>query len=830
MENHDPSCVPHHADSLFRDWQRVVLDDGLPRLLHATVEPGPIALRARWHYLRRLSVTSTLPGRHAIEIDQWRNEIDLETAGDLAVRRHEPALGREKYLALLDVASHPVATVQALIGVADADRHDEDLAAAERGYRQAKKLADSVGFEFGAVRALLPLAHLTRRSGSAEQMLALADECEQKARDLGDGICTANAMVARGEALEILSQRGAAVDALTSAYDLFAAVGSREGMAAAGIRLMDVHRRRRDSDAILEFAPTFSTMMGQDGPFQESVDFHDLMAEVHEERRDFSEAMRACREGLSIAGARYPRGTANLQRTLGSVLRKSGWADKAMVEFRQALAFYQGFPDERWSVSLCLRQLALCAEELDDTRGALDFHLTALEEIEGMRAQQVKPRWQQEYRTRFDIVYRDALLTAVRLSDVPAFIAVFESLWGRRLPGVTDGVNFDPIADPALAAQMLVREDQERRLLKRRIDLTGPPEDDVGADGRSVTAERYAEVTDPALAAAYRPMQRSQGAALEETLDDATAYFLVSEVPGVPRRLAWLSKLPHEPTTLGERLLSEEESDFLDVWGVLWPMDALPADVEPLAGILPDSIKAIERGTQLQLIGLENMWALPWAAVRGKHGFLGAQLDMRMAPSLTLARAGTTVLKPGLPTGSTVVGCIGEQVRHHDLRSLGKLRHDPRSAEAALEVARVLSVGGADAVVVVAHARPSDDVGHYLEIGSGNALTPIDVLFGPPLESLALLSCWGARVPGVSVGEPLTLATVALARGASQILTSVSELGDSPVAAAIVNDTLWFARDRPWSTALMTTLSRRAADLNGEPIIDWACLTVIGGW
>ena len=39
-------------------------------------------------------------------------------------------------------------------------------------------------------------------------------------------------------------------------------------------------------------------------------------------------------------------------------------------------------------------------------------------------------------------------------------------------------------------------------------------------------------------------------------------------------------------------------------------------------------------------------------------------------------------------------------------------------------------------------------------------------------KSFALLACWGARVPGQSSGDPLTLATTALARGFPQILVT----------------------------------------------------------
>jgi hypothetical protein len=63
-------------------------------------------------------------------------------------------------------------------------------------------------------------------------------------------------------------------------------------------------------------------------------------------------------------------------------------------------------------------------------------------------------------------------------------------------------------------------------------------------------------------------------------------------------------------------------------------------------------------------------------------------------------------------------------------------------------------------------------LGHYLELGSDVILTPAEMFASTPPKSLALLACWGARVPGQSSGDPLTLATIALARGSRQILVT----------------------------------------------------------
>ena len=60
-------------------------------------------------------------------------------------------------VAATDVAFHPVVVMEALIGLADTERHDDDMGAAEEFYRKAAEAADEVGFEFGALRGRLPL-------------------------------------------------------------------------------------------------------------------------------------------------------------------------------------------------------------------------------------------------------------------------------------------------------------------------------------------------------------------------------------------------------------------------------------------------------------------------------------------------------------------------------------------------------------------------------------------------------------------------------------------------------------------------------------------------
>lgn len=824
--------VEEATKTLLVDWRSVATVDHGPWLRLTGVEPGPIALRARWHYLRGLRDLPQHRACHAVGEDQWRQELDVETEADLALIRGDLALARDLFTWLREHASHPVAAVQALIGLGDAARHDDDLTTAQDWYEEAAALADDSRFSFGGMRARLPLAYLVRRSGSAEQMLATAADCEDRARNLRDRVYIANALVAKGEALDLLNRQDEAVQVLTEAVDRFRRVNSQVGVAGAGMRLLDVHRRREDAQSILDLAPAVLAATTATGQLQESVDVHDVVAFAHLHRGAVHEALDSCGAGLRAAAASYPRGTAHLRMSQGMAMRKDGRPVDAAAAFAAALGYFQNRRDEQWMSAYCLGQLALCAEDQDLPADAVELQLQALEHIEAMRSRQARPRWQQEYRTRFDTIYRGALLTCVRAQDTAAFVAVFESLWGRRLPGLADGVPLDPDADPLLIAQLLARNDRARRARlpdgTNRSSLVPRGLGRVALGG--ALPAMYADATDAALAGAYRPLAREQGAELVRSLPLDVAVLLICEVPGSPERIAWLAAAPGQTPQLGQRNLTPDELQVIDQWSHGWPLQGRAGSVTALSGLIPPQLQDLPDGTPLLLIPLERLWALPWAAAPVETDLLGCRFELLRSPSLTLAatcRAGSGPAISG--QAGRVVACIGPAVEHHDLRGIGAISTEARSPQAAKAAHRALTSGGTDTVVVVAHGRPVDALGHYLELGEDQFLTPTELLNGTQPLSVALLSCWGARVPGESNGEPLTIATIALARGA-RVLTTVSELGDSPTAAAVVNDTVWKAATESWPAALRWSLRRRAAELVDEPLVDWASLAALGGW
>jgi hypothetical protein len=135
-------------------------------------------------------------------------------------------------------------------------------------------------------------------------------------------------------------------------------------------------------------------------------------------------------------------------------------------------------------------------------------------------------------------------------------------------------------------------------------------------------------------------------------------------------------------------------------------------------------------------------------------------------------------------------------------------------------------------VVLFAHGRPAEGIGHYLQLGEDEHLTPTDLIEArtPPL--LALISCWGARAPRARPGDPLTLATLALVRGSACVLATTSELADDPVASAFVNDALYSMRERPAGEALRDATRRLLSRQAGRDVSlwAWAPLVALGTW
>ncbi|MGG5259077.1 CHAT domain-containing tetratricopeptide repeat protein [Phycicoccus avicenniae] len=815
------------SQRLYRDWVAVPDRDTGPWLVECPEEPVTIALRSRWHYLRQLAARPAVAPDHRVDVGMWKREVDLEDEADRALVTHDLDVAEDRFTTMRRHASHPLVEVQALIGLGDVAREHDQTDRARKLYEEALSAASDLNFRFGALRARLPLVYLTRRGGSARQMLALAQDCESDARALGDAIYTANAQIAQGEALELVGEHDRAASVLWEAFSYFEKHGNDVGMAGAGIRLADVHRRREDADAIIAVARQVADAALRVGAVQEAVDVHDLLAFAHTANGDYEEALRACERGLAMAGTALPRSTAHLHISQGTALRHNGQPDDAAHAFVAALDYFEDRTDDEWMVSYCLSHLADCAADLDETDQAVQLHLHATEQTEVVRARQDRPEWQREYRARFDDIYRRAL-TYICQANVPeAFATVFERLWGRRLAGITAGLTFRPQDDPALLAQLIARTDQAR--LKDPLNRDAPKRA-VRALGRTALSgalpDQYADNMAGPLAAAYRTVSTDEARQLLAAVNTEVALVLMCEVPARPGQIACLFKAPGHPATVTLVELPEATKAALDQWTSPWPTDATAADLHALAPLLAAPLAQLPTGTGIQLVPLERLWSIPWAALPVNGTPLGMAHPLMIVPSLTLA-AHHGPLPAAVPDDGKVFAHIGGDVHVHDLAGLAPATNRATAGASAREAA--LS-GDLDTLVVVAHGRLTRGVGHYLELGDDVLLTPADMFTATVPRSVALLACWGAHTMEPNTGEPLTLGTLALARGSRQVLTTISELGDSRLARAVVNDTLYRARTQPWAAALLWTLQRRREELTAAPLSDWAPLATLGAW
>jgi hypothetical protein len=204
---------------------------------------------------------------------------------------------------------------------------------------------------------------------------------------------------------------------------------------------------------------------------------------------------------------------------------------------------------------------------------------------------------------------------------------------------------------------------------------------------------------------------------------------------------------------------------------------------------------------------------------------------LAVAPSLSVATA-----LPGqglLGVGAHTAWWVGPDVMHQSLRAYdGDNRVSVTELPDAATARTAITAAGADMVVVFAHGRPAEGIGHFLELGPDELLTPMDLLTAHTPVVLGLISCWGARIPAASPGDPLTLATLALVRGSRAVLATTAELADDPAASAFINDVLYRLIDLPPAVAVRDATRRWLArpQFRADSIMMWAPLVTIGSW
>lgn len=770
--------------------------------------------------------SDTHPAWFDLSWDAWQRQVALVPLGEQALAAGNIDASEMYFRELESLARapniHPVVLVDALIGLGDAERTRDRTADATRLYEEAERVAAQNGLDFGRVRALVPWLLLERRTRSTEELIPSVDLCEHLARGLDDRMYLANTDLVRSEILSASGDLEGALAAADRAAELF---GDHPiAMPGLYVRLADAFRMSEDLDGLRRTVlRALAALRKVDQPVEKSAAL-DLLATGRFVEQQWDSARVAAQAAISVArDCGDGRDGAYAHMTLSKIERKAGNFEAALVARCAATRYFTDRHDGLGSLAYCLIEsaelqdlLGRRAEAAEEVRGAL----TALEKL---RCLQARPSAQQEYRRRFAQVYRRGLRLACQMRDPILFVSAFEGLWGRRLAGLTDGAGpqFDDevilkthmLAQAKLAGTATAETGRERaqRILGRTAlkgALPGMIEDQ----------------TDTAIASLSTPYDHALAERHLMGVPIGTAALLLAPVPERPLRYFALIVDAEGNIECDEYEIPQELRTMLDNWRSNPTLNSVD-DLALLLTLIPEQMDAIPAGTPLLLVPLEEFWPLPWTAIPLADGtVLGARHPIRMSPSLALA---AVTRQRRLSLTRHVYKWIGPDVHAQRLDGL------PFAALASASEAlrHVVRSDEQQDVIVVAHGIPSEGVGHFLNLGDGLTLSPLQAMGAQPPGRVALISCWGAFVPGEQSGDPLTVATVLQARGAVSVLATSAELRDDIHGAYFVDSLLNDDEAKDWSAALFKTIRATIGYPEfRECLSRWAPIRVLGAW
>jgi len=835
------------ADALFAAWQAA--GQQREEILRGITVPGAIALRSRYRHLLDPAAPPG-PWDAACSLEHWRSVIRLETAGDEAVHRNDFAAARSAFAELAGLeasASHRVVTVHAHLGLGDIALGSDHAEAAAREYEAALTIATADRYRFGRLRALVGLGYVTlifHSAGAAQELFRQAFELAQ---EMSDPVYAGNAALGVAECQERLGDLDQAVRYATEAYQSFSGIRSAIGEGNAAQRLGSMlHRlgRREEARGWLERA--YAAFVAGGNPMGITNALSGL-GDILLDDYHVDEAEQAYLRGLQAAeSANLPRSRAHALQDLARVARARGDWEAAVQGFTRALAAYRDL-DELLGMSNAFDKLAEAYARLGRAAEVMRVRLEAVFAIEEYRATHRDERSQREYRDRFARTYAAALQAATTHESTGSFAVVADCLAGRRLAGLfAETARAAGTGPVALLQELLVRADQ--RLVERRPGQGAEAAGDgsgrrdrvirtLGALGiKHGLAPRAEASLDDLLATIYLPPV-DEGDALLAALPGGCHTLQILIDPQDRALARWLWRPAHGTVRVGVTRLSEVAADLIALLqgdddgriGLRIP------DVAPLAGLLPGELRAAladGHDHHLVLIPVGELWLVPWSAVPvDGHKVLGEVASYVVCPSLTIQRqlAARGALGPfTVPQQADL--WRSPLVRRHQLAQFRQDRAWQVTVLRTPEEAKERLRAGRHTMVVAGHGRPAPGLGHYLELDRGHWLLPVDLIGASPPRRLAVIACWGGAVPGRGPTDPLSLATLALAAGSSEILATVGELADSPAATGYVEKVLATMASEPLPEALHAATRWILQDegIRAERIHHWAPLVPIG--
>lgn len=834
---------------LFAAWQ-ASSQDKRHEIVAGLRVPGTIALRSRYRHLLDPQAPAG-PWNKDWSFERWTAVLERETEGDEAVTRHDLGRAQAAFAALLALEppdSCGLVPVHAHIGLADVGLASEDPSAAASEYETALALARESGYRFGQLRALVGLGYLTLMFHTAGTALERFSEAAQIAKAIDDPVYEGNAALGAAECYERLGDLDQAIEHATDAYHCFARYGAVVGRGNAAQRLgAMLHRAGRATEARpwLEQARTAFAEAGNPMGMTNALS---CLGDLLLSEGDLDGAEQLYREYLGIAEAvDLPRSRAHALQDLGRVARCRADFDAAVSLFTRSLAAYQAI-DDMLGMSYAYEKLARTHADLGQSGDVMRVRMEAIYAVEEFRATHRDERSQREYRDRFAGVYAAALKAAATYDEPGAFAVAADCLAGRRLAGLFAESAAKPTTtdELTLLQELIVRADQ--RLVERRREPSEPDEPSepagrrervirlLGAIGIKHGLVPQAESSlEDLLATVYLP-PADEGDALLKALPGACHVLVTLIDPADQEILRWLWRDADGTARIGTTQLSERAIALLTVLAENSDERAALrlADLGPLRDLLPAELRAelTSDGGRLVLIPVGDLWFVPWSAVPvAEDRVLGEMTSYVLCPSLTVQRQ---LAARGVPAANLSPHQVdlwrSPVIDNHELAAF---RQDPawqvtvlRSGAQAKERLR----SGREAMVVAGHGRPLPGPGHYLELDADQWLLPVDLIGSRPPRRLVMIACWGGVIPGREAADPLSLATLALAAGSSEILATVGELADSVPASAYVEKVLACMAASPVPDALHAATSwvLRDQEVRSDPIHHWAPLVPFG--
>jgi tetratricopeptide (TPR) repeat protein len=841
---------------LYQAWLAGPRSESARRLASQIPVPGSVALRGRFHFLTDPAVPDLPAAMFEVTWDVWQRQVELTAAADAALMAHDVAVARRALAELQSThvpGRHQLPLVDALVGMGDAARQADLFEEAAGHYDGALGMAAEEHYRFGTVRALVPVGYLTLMSGSAREAADRFRAAASLARELDERAYLAGALTGSGEALSRLREDAAARESLAEALQLAESLKSDGGIVNAAQQLGDLHRRRRELTKAREYFGRALEVAHRAGPWIGEVNASDGLGEVHLRLGEVDEAIRHYEHARALSvSKRYRRGEAHALNGIGWCADAAGDWEAAELLHHAALDAYRELGDLPSSTH-ALVGMAQAATKAGDRPRALGAMLNAVAAIEAMRSAQDRHQHQHEYRERFAIVYSGAIRAAVDADDPAGFVAVFESLAGRRLAGMLEPLPTAAVEEAQLAAHVLATA-QHRPLRRSHRSGADPAPKEPGTAGTSAESgatERtrllgrlalrhgmqdiVERAMDDIAAALYRPFAPDDAAPLLQRVAAHQQLLLVTPLPGQDTEIAWLRSGPGIDTRVGTHVISDQARDLVvSLAQAGLPALARPGLLAPLAGLLPQSVMADLDEIDLLIVPLGPLWAVPWTALPGPAtspggSFLGERCALAVAPSMTLA---DHVRRHGDPAGLKTVGhWRSPAIRYHKLVAYADdARVQVDELACAADGLTAVTQARHDLLVLAGHGRPVPGLGHYLELGDDVLLTPVSLLSARTPDRLVLTACWGAHTPGIPEADPLTLATIALTRGSRSIIATTSELADDAPATTFLNRVLYRLPGQPMPTALREVTRRFLSEpYNRDGYLSrWAPLITVG--